>query len=369
MANPLCPYFGKCGGCSLQHIDYQVQLENKKRLLAKATNYGEVTVFSGPEYFYRNRMDIIFCSQAIGLREKGNWKKIVDVDRCVIADEKLNFLLKEVRAFFTSIDYFDVLKRSGTFRYAVIRTPQNDSSISFVLNSESSKIKEAIEKIVAFAKKTTANNIIVTYVPPNTEVTVSKDFFVVKGGDTLQESFLGKKFFYSVQGFFQNNTFVAGKMHEHCHSLLKKHNTNGANLLDLYGGVGTFGIINAELFRKVVIIENEEECVKSLKKNIQHNNTRNVEAILLDAMQLKKVELPQPLFVITDPPRSGMHQKTIEQLKKLKPEVIIYISCNIQQLGKDLQKFKNYEIKSVALFDLFPQTNHTEAIAELVLKK
>jgi 23S rRNA (uracil1939-C5)-methyltransferase len=91
--------------------------------------------------------------------------------------------------------------------------------------------------------------------------------------------------------------------------------------------------------------------------------------VLLDAMQLKKLDLPDSLFVITDPPRSGMHEKTIEQLKKLRPKVIVYVSCNVVQLGKDLPKFKDYRIRSAALFDLFPQTPHSEAVVELVLKE
>ena len=97
---------------------------------------------------------------------------------------------------------------------------------------------------------------------------------------------------------------------------------------------------------------------------------KNAEIIEMDAMQLKKVDLPdKDMFVITDPPRSGMHPKTIEQLNKLHPKVIIYISCNIEQLGKDLPKFQEYELKSTAMFDLFPHTPHVEAIAELMLKE
>ena len=81
------------------------------------------------------------------------------------------------------------------------------------------------------------------------------------------------------------------------------------------------------------------------------------------------VRLPEKdLYVITDPPRVGMHEETIIQLRKLKPKLIIYISCNVDQLAKDLPKFKDYKIKSAAVFDLFPQTNHMESVIELVLK-
>jgi len=81
------------------------------------------------------------------------------------------------------------------------------------------------------------------------------------------------------------------------------------------------------------------------------------------------MSLSSPLFVVTDPPRSGMDVKTIYHLNEVKPKVIIYISCNIEQLAKDLPKFKNYKLKSAALFDLFPQTPHCEGVVELVLKE
>ena len=159
---------------------------------------------------------------------------------------------------------------------------------------------------------------------------------------------------------------MAEKMLEYVHALLGKHDTKQAALLDLYGGVGTFGIILADLFQSVTTVESVPSCVKAAEKNIAENKVPNVKATLLDAMQLKKLTLQKPLFVVTDPPRSGMHPKTIQQLNVLQPEVIIYVSCNIQQLAKDLPKFKNYQIKSAALFDLFPQTPHVEAIVELV---
>ncbi len=368
MATPLCPYFGKCGGCTSQTTDYEYQLKDKKRQLAEAINFYDISVHADKEYFYRNRMDFIFHPSGLGLRERGNWKNIVDIKECVISDKRLNELLKEVREFSKTVDAFDVRKHSGTFRYAVIRTPQNDSSISFVLNSESMQIQNAIEKIKAFAEKSSANNVIITYVDPETDTSTSEDFFAVKGSDMLKETYLEKTFSYSAQGFFQNNSVVAEKMHQYVNELIKKHDLKYMNLLDLYAGVGTFGIINADLFKSVTIVESFKQCVDAAELNIKENHVKNAKAICLDAMKLKKLRFDSPLFVITDPPRSGMHPKTIMELNELKPKVIIYVSCNVEQLGKDLLKFNDYELRSAALFDLFPQTPHAEAVVELVRK-
>jgi tRNA/tmRNA/rRNA uracil-C5-methylase (TrmA/RlmC/RlmD family) len=238
------------------------------------------------------------------------------------------------------------------------------------LNEDSNKTADAIEKIKSFAKISSASSILVTYVPKDTDSSISEEFFVVKGSDMINEYYLNKSFEYSVQGFFQNNTAMAEKMHQYVNELIKAHGlekTKDLNLLDLYAGVGTFGINNSELFKKVFIVESDKHCIDSANVNIKKNNLKNADATLMDAAGLKKLRLENPLFVITDPPRSGMHPKTIEELRRIKPKNMIYISCNVEQLGKDLKKFSKYTLKSVAMFDLFPQTPHIEAIVELEL--
>jgi 23S rRNA (uracil-5-)-methyltransferase RumA len=376
MVEPLCQYFGQCGGCSSQHIEYEIQLDNKRQQLAHSIHVEQdsIKVFFDKEYYYRNRMDMMFTPRGIGLRKKGDWKNSIDLDKCVIANEKLNVLIKEIRQNFQHVDFFDVRKNQGTYRYVVLRTPgtieSSTSSISFVLNEDSTKTGEAIDKIKHYATISSAENIVVTYVPKQTDMSISEEFFVVKGKDMLTENYLNKEFTYSIQGFFQNNTAMAEKMHEYVHDLCRKHASQTLTLLDLYAGVGTFGINNCEFFKNLFIIESDKHCVSAARINIAKNDIKNAEIVEMDAMQLKKVDLPdKDLFVITDPPRSGMHPKTIDQLNKLKPKVIIYISCNIEQLGKDLPKFKDYELKSSAMFDLFPHTPHVEAIAELVLRE
>ncbi|MSR85846.1 23S rRNA (uracil(1939)-C(5))-methyltransferase RlmD [Candidatus Woesearchaeota archaeon] len=369
MATPLCQYFGSCGGCTAQHIDYAIQVENKKRMLSQVTKFSDITVFSGKEYFYRNRMDFIFQPQGLGLRKKGQWDRIIPIEQCVIAEKAINELMKEIQHSFSNCDAFDVKRHSGTFRYAVIRTTPIDSSISFVLNSGSSKLAESIEKVKDFAKISTVKNILVTRVPANSDVSISSEYFVVKGKDTLETEFLGKEFSHSIQGFFQNNHAMAEKMQMYVKELLEKYDTKNTTLLDLYGGVGTFGITSAERFKEIIVIESVKEAMEQAKKNAEQNNAKNVKTLLLDAKQLSRVEVKTKLFVITDPPRTGMDQKTIATLNQQKPECIIYISCNPEQLGKDLPKLREYEIKSCALFDLFPQTPHSEAIVELIRKK
>ncbi len=368
MAEPRCPYFGRCGGCAAQHIDYELQLANKRQLLERAAGFAPAELFSDREYGYRTRMDMVFHEGGLGFRLKGVWHRVVDVEQCPISNETINRLIAEVRSFFREVDWFDLRRKSGTFRYAVIRAPQQDSSISFVLSRESTRLLEARERIAEFAKGSSARNVVVTYVPRDTDNSISDDFFVIKGGDQLEESYLGRTFRYSVQGFFQNNYEMALKLHQWVRALLEERDTGGHHLVDLYGGVGTFGIINADLFREVTIIESFAGSVEAAQANIQGNGIGNARAVCLDAMRLKNIELTGPLTVITDPPRSGMHPKTIQQLTALRPERLIYVSCNLKQLGIDLQKFSGFEVRRAALFDLFPHTPHCEGVVELVPK-
>jgi 23S rRNA (uracil1939-C5)-methyltransferase len=277
---------------------------------------------------------------------------------------QLNKLLNEVRENFKDIDYFDLRKQTGTFRYAVIRTPGKSSSISFVLNSDSTRITEGIERIKGYAKISSAENIAVTYAKHNEDRSITEDYFMVKGSDMLHDTFHGKDFFYNVQGFFQNNPQMAEQMLGYVHELLKKYETKDALLVDLYGGVGTFGLVNSELFKQVYVIESYKGSIDAADINIKHNNIKNAKGFVMDAKNVKKLNLFEPLFMIIDPPRTGLEQKALLAIKELKPKVIIYISCNPAQLAKELPKLK-MNLKSVAMFDLFPQTPHVEAVLEL----
>ena len=372
-----CPYFGKCGGCTAQHIKYDVQLNNKQRQvqhLLRHYSTDEVEVFSDDEFWYRNRMDFSFHPEGLGFRKKGDWQTIIDIKECMISNTKLNEILAEVKEFFftnnpNKLDVFDIHRKHGTFRYAVIRTPKEGSSVSFVLNQTSTKIDEAIQLITQFAEKTEVENIIITYVPHKTDTTISAEYYVLKGEDVLTERFEDHTFDFHVQGFFQNNSVMAEIMLNYVHERIKKYEPHGKHLVDLYGGVGTFGIINNKLFKSTTIVEDFEGSIQIAKRNIAKNEQKGITCVVKDAKFLKNVELPDKLIMITDPPRSGMNPKTIGTILDLEPEVIMYVSCNPKQMAGELKRLcTKYEIKKSALFDLFPQTNHMEVVLDLVLK-
>lgn len=386
---PLCPYFGECGGCTAQHISYQIQTENKKNVVANALKKNnieyskEIQLFTGKEYNYRNRMDFIFSFQGPALRKKDKFNKFVPIKRCEISNEKINLLLTEVWQWFdaqknslkegslSSLATFDINKFTGCLKYVVIRAPENSCSanscstaISFVLNSDSPKLAEHTEAIRKFSENSIANNVIIAKVERATDESISRECFAVKGTTNIEEILNNKKIIYSSQSFFQNNTLMAEKMIAYCKEIVKKYADKYTVLIDLYGGSGTFGISLGELFYKCYIIDNDALNISCAKENIAANSISNTEATCADAASLS-VNFSDAV-VITDPPRSGMGQKAIKKLLQLMPKALIYISCNPQELAKELKYFKKYyDLESISVFDLFPQTIHIEAVAEL----
>lgn len=365
MAEPLCPYFRRCGGCLYQHVEYAEQLRKKEETVRQATGCDSIEVFAGEPYFYRSRMDFIFHSKGLGLRERRRWWRIVNLESCVIATQALNNLVAEVLGFFRPVDVFDVRQKKGTFRFAVIRTPPTDSSISIVLNKASSNLDAAIEKIGEFAALTTANNVLATLVPPNRDVSVSDDFHVLKGSPFLEEELLGKKFRYPVQGFFQNNHAMTEKLHCYVRAILEESGGQEAYLLDLYAGVGAFGLLNADLFREVYLLENYPPAIEAAHLNVNYLGIKNAATIQEDARNIHKLGHISSLVVVADPPRSGLHPRVLKYLNATKPRTIIYISCNISQLQRDLKALGQFRVGRVALFDFFPHTPHLEAVVEL----
>lgn len=384
LETPKCKYFGECGGCSFQHVPYKTQINNKKQKvfdLIKKSGISilnpEISVNFHEPYGYRNRMDLVFTDNGCGLRKKNKWNHVIKIDNCPISNSKLNEILVVINTWIKNneLDIFDLEKQNGTLKYVVIRTPEysSDTCVSFILNSDSMKISDTIEKIKLLCSDYLINNIIVGYVSKKTDESISTDIFVLKGNRHIIENIADFKFKYDSQGFFQNNSIVADKMVRYVRDLNQKNDTSNAFLLDLYGGVGTFGISLSKQFNEVLTVESFLPSTKYALENIKLNDLKNVSATCLDVMQLKKLDIlkqakSRELFVITDPPRSGMHPKTIEHLILLKPKNIIYISCNPEQLSKELIKFsKYYSVQSIAIFDLFAQTPHVEVVVELKL--
>ncbi len=381
MATPQCPIFGQCGGCSSQHLDYELQLANKKQMVLQSLERcgikapHEVKLFSDKPYNYRSRMDFIATAQGPGLRHKDAKDTIITVTNCPIANKGVNKLLKEVAAWWDTkkreLISFDTHRQSGCVKYVVIRSSENinSSTVSFVLNEDSTELEAHINLIKDYAKTSTASNVVIATNPKDKDLSTSQEAFAIKGSLTMQEKLHNTAIEFSSQGFFQNNSKMTEKMLSYCREVLEDNCLSTDVLVDLYGGAGTFGLSLRDIFSKTYIVDIESVNIACAKENIKKLKINNVEAVSADASTVGKLaQSHNDLVVITDPPRVGMDQKTIQKIKALSPHVLVYVSCNPQQMAKELVRFNEYSLSDLAVCDLFPQTPHVEAIAILKRK-
>lgn len=386
-----CPFFGECGGCRLQNQRYVDQLESKKQTLARLLGMQDIQVFVSKEYGYRNRVDMVFHPDGIGFRRRGSWDKIVDIDHCLIAEPRINSIIAEIRAAFPRPDSFDVRHHTGTLRYAVVRVTRDAATLTFILNPDSPGRTTVEDQLRNFAAGCTVENVLMGYVPTATDISTTEDYVVLRGTATLAENLLGNSLEYHSQGFFQVNHVVSELMVSYVRDLLTRDTAKlaaraptetpettasdtttestmpapQAELLDLYGGVGSFGVSLAPLFSRVTVMENYAGSIESARRNLDAGGFSGSRAVVDDATEADRLEYLRPLFVVSDPPRSGMHPAAIRRLTAIAPQKIVYVSCNPEALAEELPQFRNYQVRSVALFDMFPQTPHFEAVVEL----
>jgi tRNA/tmRNA/rRNA uracil-C5-methylase (TrmA/RlmC/RlmD family) len=344
-----CEYFGWCGGCTTQ----------------ESTTIG-----------YRNRMDFTVFFGGIGLRRKGRFDFVEKIKSCPIALPPINIILKELWNWFDlnkpNLEPFLIKKLVGTLRYAIVRCTgfSDDTSIVFVLNSESPRVSEHIELLKTFAATSSAKHILIGQLPAENGSGCPETAEIIKGTGILTDYFLGRPVQYHALGFAQANPQGFQKLLEYTKSVLQPYTAIYSQLIDLYGGAGTFGFSLSPLFKKVTIIDTEGVNIRCAEKNVLENNYTNITVSCADANTVVDIPDAGTSCIILDPPRAGIHPKTLKKIISLRAPVIIYVSCKPTQFDKELPEFlEQYELKSFQRFDLFPNTPHYETVAELVLKK
>ncbi len=379
---PRCPVFGTCGGCASQDVEYEKQLQAKKDGIIDCFKKKgieispAVNVFSKDEYFYRNRMDFPFSKDGPGQRMKARFDKLVHFERCYLSNNGINIVFDEVQAWFDAnrdkLDIFDVVERQGTLRYATIRAGyySGESSVTFILNSNSGRIDEQKALIEAFAAGSKVKNVLLGLVKYNTDRSAVPDAVVIKGSAVISEKLGPFNFNFHTQGFFQSNSAVFMDILFFIRERIKLPYDV---LIDLYGGAGTIGIALSDAAREVYIVDNNNLNTVCAEKNIRTNRVENVKVFDADAEKTAELGINaggKRTILVLDPPRNGIHRKVHTYINNIKPEKIFYVSCNYKSQADDLKLLlKTYDLKDFGIFDMFPQTGHVETVAELEIIK
>lgn len=341
---PECKYFGVCGGCSFQHIDYRyhkiIKVEILKELLRMNSkiNYDENIEFIESEpYHYRNKITLRVDQNGLGLvKEKSN--EIVHIDSCPIVNEKINSIIRDLNR----IDLF------GQFiNKIIIKTSLANKTL-----------------LVLYSDLTTADNISLNFQKMDVDNIIlflkNKKPLYLKGKGELVNLIFENIFYFSHSNFFQVNDSVALKLYSYLTETISK----GDNFLDLYSGLGIYSIIFSPLFKKIYSIESNRSSVYFQRKNLKENKINNINVI--ERTIDKTFKLEDDLFfdlVILDPPREGVDGIFLKSLLEKINNQLIYISCEPATLTRDINIIKEkFFIKDIKIFDMFPQTRHFETV-------
>ncbi|MDX1672229.1 MAG: 23S rRNA (uracil(1939)-C(5))-methyltransferase RlmD [Balneolaceae bacterium] len=398
---PRCRHAKVCGGCNYQHIEYEQQLIYKRNQvqdhmerIAELTDL-EVnsTLACEDTFYYRNKMEYSvghrrwlsreeiesdeFVSDrgfAAGLHAPGRFDKILNIQECHLQDPISYKILDHVRSYCIDRDIppYNPIRHKGFMRNVVIRNAYHtdDLMVNLVTYSDEEDIIEPLvdSLVEAFPEITTVvNNINDTKSP----TAVGRYEKVLHGPGFIVDHIGDYRFEIDANAFFQTNTRQAENLYAVAEKFagLKQEDL----LYDLYCGVGTLSLFLSKKVQKVVGIELEHVTIQNARENAEKNGVQNVEFVKGD---MKDVFGPliieqhgRPDCVITDPPRSGMHPDVVKQLLQLEIPRLIYISCNPSTMARDLKELKSlYEVLEVQPVDMFPQTYHIEAVANLRLK-
>ena len=379
---PECPSFAKCGGCTFQHVSYENQLKIKKiyvNELLSPSGLGGVDVMPSPEVWgYRNKMEFSFFDEGkglmIGLHRKGEFNSYFPVPPCLICDVDMIKALEVVIDFAraSGLPCYDKRDHSGFFRHLVLRKAKGTGQmlVNLVTNTRAGTdtgfFKPLVDKLGGVAAS--------LYWSVNSSVsdTVQADrLILLSGAESMDEKITvmerGYSFIVSPFSFFQTNTSGAEKLYELAVGFLGPLQTD--SVLDLYCGTGTIGIVIAPFVKQVTGVEQSEAAVKDAEKNKLRNSISNIsfEAGSVEKW-IKHAENSRFNAVILDPPRCGISSKVVNYVAELKPDRLVYVSCNPATLARDLQLLKDgpgYKpVKAVAV-DMFPQTYHVETVTLL----
>lgn len=382
---PLCSVYQSCGGCQLQHLSYAGQLNAKRQQVVDAvTRIGKLadvvvhpTMGAANPWYYRNKMQFPVGKAggkvAVGCYSQGT-HAIINTENCCIQHAVNNTIADQVRRIVTefNIPTYDERTGEGVIRHVMGRVGTATGEVMVALVTAVDKLPSQEKAIAALRQAIPGLTSIVQNVNPKRgNIIMGETTRTIWGKDTITDKLGDLTFHISARSFFQVNTeqtvLLYGKAVEYAGL------TGQETVIDAYCGTGTITLFLAGQAAKVYGIEIVKPAIADAWQNAQTNKIENVEFIAGDAVEVMP-ELyrsgVRPEVIVVDPPRAGCEPKVLETFVKMKPERIVYVSCNPASLARDLailaeQGYQTVEIQPV---DMFPHTHHVECVAKLMRK-
>ncbi|WP_048600840.1 23S rRNA (uracil(1939)-C(5))-methyltransferase RlmD [Rubeoparvulum massiliense] len=399
---PLCPIYHRCGGCSLQHLNYEEQLRLKRDLvkqqLVRLGGFHEEDLVIYPTlgmdahptgvdvhnsnsninskddergWYYRNKAQV-----PVGLQE-GKWvsgffaprsHEIIPMDRCLIQHETNDELIQKVKTVAEQLGIlpYDEERHQGFLRHIMTRVGIHSGELMLVLVTNGRKFPQQAAFVEQIRQAMPALTSIYQNInTQRTNVILGKESILLWGNEVIVDELSGIRFAISPRSFYQVNPLQTEKLYETARKYAGL--TGEETVVDAYCGIGTISLYMAQQAKKVIGVEVVPEAIEDAKKNAELNGISNVEFHVGEA----ETWLPQWVedgnhadVVVVDPPRKGCDEALLEALATMQPPRIVYVSCNPSTLARDARYLveHGYKLEKVQPVDMFPQTYHVENV-------
>lgn len=376
-----CPYYERCGGCQLHHIQYDYQLNIKKEIIENAMRriggfnefyLDSITGMENPER-YRNKTifqidtDRNSYEPLCGFYEQKS-HRIIPITDCLISSE-LNEIINQtiIRYIMTcKVPVYNEKTHTGIIRRIFTRISFSTEEIMVVISANMNKLpntEQLIKELRSVSDKITSI-ILNVNTKKNTSLLGEKNI-TLWGKGAITDTLCGIKFSISPESFFQVNPIQTEKLYKKAteYADIKPDMT----VMDIYCGIGTISLFSAKHAKKVIGVEIVKRAIADAKQNARLNNIANTEFYADSAENIVPKLLAKgiaPDIIILDPPRKGSDEITLTAIIKASPKKIVYVSCNSATLARDARFLadRGYSITKSHGFDLFPHTMHAETV-------
>jgi 23S rRNA (uracil1939-C5)-methyltransferase len=362
-----CPHYGRCGGCQYQHMPYEAQLRYKTEILRETLGRigriqwtGAIETHASPPFGYRNRAQWKLRanpegsagSAGIGYFEMGS-TKLCAVTECTILSPRLADTFSRLRQLVAQGKILTAIDEIEAFA--------DSSDEKILLNLSAERLGDSPESIAAALRESV----------PNVESILIQDrradTFHLSGPGYMTCAAGGAQFRVGHLSFFQVNRFMIDPLVDEVIGKVR-----GRLALDLFAGVGLFTVALTRQFERVIGVESNLAAAKDLETNLKESGGSSPSSRNITAEGFLSRWQETPDLVVIDPPRAGVEMEALAHLKKILPLRIHYVSCDPATLARDLAQLVGtqeaagpYEIETINLFDIFPQTYHMEVLVRL----
>ena len=346
----LCPYYKECGGCNLLHMSYEEQIKYKQsKIVDIMKKYADINsevikqiVPCDRQFHYRNKVTLKVEEKLGYFKEKTY--ELIPIEKCLLVNDKINEIIKILNGYTDLSSIKEVVIKSFT-----------DKETMLIIYLQEDEINE---NLLDYLSKH-VDNIIVYDNNKKMIKRIGKGNIIAK----LKE----KQFKIGANSFFQVNMEQTLKIYDKIAEYLSK--IEDSTVLDLYCGVGSIGLYSVSNYAKLIGVEIVPEAIENAKTNAELNSMENTKFLVGDTKTILMHSNYKADTIIVDPPRAGLDKRVIEDIKKINPNMLIYLSCDPITLARDLKLLSDlYNVEELIPYDMFPNTHHVETLVKLIKK-